>query len=50
MSAEVEKYPQFAVDGAGVVARKKSRRTADQIAADDAAKAARKASKVTRAA
>lgn len=50
MSAEIEKYPRFAVDGAGVVARKKSRRSPDQIAADGAAKAARKASRSTRAA
>jgi hypothetical protein len=50
MSAEVEKYPRFAVDGAGVVARKKSRRSPDAIAADNADKAARKAAKATRAA
>jgi integrase len=50
MSAEIEKYPRFAVDGAGVVARKKSRRSPDAIAADDAAKAARKATRATRAA
>ncbi|MCX7318393.1 MAG: hypothetical protein NT113_02455, partial [Hyphomicrobiales bacterium] len=50
MSAEIEKYPRFAVDGAGVTARKKTRRSADQIAADDAAKAARKAARAKRAA
>lgn len=50
MSAEIERYPRFGVTGAGVTARKKTRRTSDQIAADDAAKAARKASLPTRAA
>lgn len=50
MSAEIEKYPRFKVDVAGATARKKTRRSADQIAADDAAKAARKAARAKRAA
>ncbi|WP_426611196.1 hypothetical protein [Bradyrhizobium sp. McL0616] len=51
MSAEIEKYPRFYIPALGKPAApyRVQRRTAEQIAADDAAKVARKVSRARRA-
>jgi hypothetical protein len=52
MANEIEKYPRYQIKALmrPQLPHKRIRRTAEQIAADEAAKAARKASRATRAA
>jgi hypothetical protein len=52
MSREIEKYPPFEIAALGLPAtpHKRVRRSPEQVTADDAAKAARKSARATRAA